>query len=1480
MVVVVSFLDFGCGFASGMLGGAGAFGGSALGRSSPTPFDPKEMEDHYPAVLLMLLWIHAECEEDSRILHRYQVYLVIAKRMPKKLDPFRQYVETVEGHRWQCQFCSKIYSGGATRIRAHLAGMPGYGIKDCEKVDDRVKEEARQTFNGKGSMLANSNQPGCVPQQPSFYWPTGTGTASACPQYQVSLPPGDMPLDNLDTTQQPNLSNHGLDAVRGNEIASSLQQLPMYSPALSSLDPSELPALLELPTHLESGGEQQNARGLSSFPNDQVLGNSMSIRLQEFIGVEVVPVRSNTSPTDTIQHPGRLPQRRDKEDGNDIHQFPSRTQMDIDPSTASQHTSVVGLLVPEASTNTIGPSSSSHASLSPQCQIVPHQSINLKTAHQNPIVSSSLWKNHLVTFHPQALMDMDPCMPSSSQAPNNAPPPPQILSCGTGLIGPSSLPELDMNEGTPMTSHPNTCNNFEENRALKRKLELLYSKEADIRDELKFAASLSLKKPRMEVAKLLANVEKIRNDCTEVEVDVLMREVEDFRRQGKGLFEARETKAYKLLEEKMAGEAFQRNTTEILEYLLGNQLSPLGIYGMGGVGKTTIMVHIHNTLIEKANYGKVLWITVSQDFDPQRLQDTIWKELQDAIGKELRLPILQETDVRKRAAMLCDRLTKEGKSTIILDDVWERFDLKEVGIPIRADGIKLVLTTRSIEVCRQMNCKKMIKIEPLSHIEAESLFLEELGSEVALNLETKAVVKSIVKECAGLPLAVITMARSMRGVTDVFEWKDCLEKLRESDMGQTDMEKEVLMKLKFSYNRLGNHEVQQCFLSCALYPEDEWIDKFELIELFIDQGLIGRLNTREKQYDRGLTILNKLENVCLLEDHGRVMKMHDLIRDMALHVMSTTSLVKARKGLMRIPSEEYWTDALEKVSLMENEIEEFPLNMSPNCPKLSTFLLNASLSCVVIPDSFFKQLWGLKVLNLSGCHNLRELPNSISDLVNLRALLLSRCMELRRIPYLGKLRSLTKLDISLCERVEALEGLDMLVNLRYLDLSRTRIKRLPEGTLGALRNLQYLKVWVVNGEDITKLWKLWKLETLACSFEDVDDFNEFVRVVSNQRNNPRYYDLHVGQEASKIIVKVSHDTRFGNYKRSARIETWSHAIVSAGGESSDICILIPQDVQGLTVSNCNGTTNLSDMGPLENLEELVIERWKNLRVLCGGQDEEIIDIHDSPAPTPASLLFPSLRYLKISGCPKMKYLFGHGPKFILPHLRNILIGNCEEMVGITVAVTSPPLHPSPAFPSLEGISVEWCGKMKRVVESEWLPHLPNLKDISISCCEDMEEIIGDIKVYRCKGMVEMISGAGQGQEESITTPINNAPSSFQSSISLPKLKLLWLRYLPQLKSICEVPITCDSMENLTVYECPELNRIPLQLRLRNIEDLPYIDVEGEEKWKTLIWDHPDAQANLQSRLRFHGNTCVLNGGAIHDCSPNGSESSDDAFEEE
>lgn len=73
--------------------------------------------------------------------------------------------------------------------------------------------------------------------------------------------------------------------------------------------------------------------------------------------------------------------------------------------------------------------------------------------------------------------------------------------------------------------------------------------------------------------------------------------------------------------------------------------------------------------------------------------------------------------------------------------------------------------------------------------------------------------------------------------------------------------------------------------------------------------------------------MNKLENVCLLEDaqeyfprEMKCVKMHYLIQDTALKNAAPSSLVKASLGLTELPDEDKWMENLENVSLMCNKI--------------------------------------------------------------------------------------------------------------------------------------------------------------------------------------------------------------------------------------------------------------------------------------------------------------------------------------------------------------------------------------------------------------------------------------------------------------------------------------------------------------------------------------------------------------------------------
>ncbi|KAI3441647.1 AAA domain-containing protein [Psidium guajava] len=68
--------------------------------------------------------------------------------MPRELDPFRRHVEVV-ANKWKCKFCGKDFSGSATRIRANLAGVPGYSIQVYERVDHHVRSQASKAMRGK-----------------------------------------------------------------------------------------------------------------------------------------------------------------------------------------------------------------------------------------------------------------------------------------------------------------------------------------------------------------------------------------------------------------------------------------------------------------------------------------------------------------------------------------------------------------------------------------------------------------------------------------------------------------------------------------------------------------------------------------------------------------------------------------------------------------------------------------------------------------------------------------------------------------------------------------------------------------------------------------------------------------------------------------------------------------------------------------------------------------------------------------------------------------------------------------------------------------------------------------------------------------------------------------------------------------------------------------------------------------------------------
>ncbi|MBA0733542.1 hypothetical protein Gogos_017541, partial [Gossypium gossypioides] len=454
---------------------------------------------------------------------------------------------------------------------------------------------------------------------------------------------------------------------------------------------------------------------------------------------------------------------------------------------------------------------------------------------------------------------------------------------------------------------------------------------------------------------------------------------------------------------------------------------------------------------------------------------------------------------QKRAAVLRNEL-RQIRHVLILDDVWEGFVLEKVGIPIPifSNGSRLVLTSRSNVVCRFIGCSEIVEVPPLSNEESMNLFLAHTGRGILKVPSLEEILGDIVGECDGLPLAIAVIAGSMKGIYDVVEWRNALTELGDHVTSVKGTDKEIYGRLKFSFDRLEDSNIQNCFLYCSLYPEDYRIPRVELIEYWIDEGFLER-GSRQQLHDRGHTILNRLVNNCLLEKAGDDVKMHDVMRDMTLYIKHPYFMVKAGTGLKELPGKQEWKD-VERVSFMMNMVSEIPPSLSPNCENLSTLLLQNNESLERISESFFQHMHSLSILDLSYT-SIEQLPNSVSNLETLNALVLRGCKELRYVPSLEKLKALRKLDLRGTGIEKVPKGLEMLANLTYLNLCTESLKELPIAILPRLSCLQCLVLYVklpsvkMNGLEAARLRKL---EVFEGRFNELIDFNAYIKSIQGR----------------------------------------------------------------------------------------------------------------------------------------------------------------------------------------------------------------------------------------------------------------------------------------------------------------------------------------------------------------------------------------------
>ncbi|KAK2631053.1 hypothetical protein EUGRSUZ_L03485, partial [Eucalyptus grandis] len=467
----------------------------------------------------------------------------------------------------------------------------------------------------------------------------------------------------------------------------------------------------------------------------------------------------------------------------------------------------------------------------------------------------------------------------------------------------------------------------------------------------------------------------------------------------------------------------------------------------------------------------------------------------------------------------------------------------------------------------------------------------------------------------------------------------------------------------------------------------------------------------------------------------------------------------------------------------------------------------------------------LTKIDIIGCRNLKRVLMTHDASLNLPFLqhvMVKDCMGIEAImgivPNMTQPLHLIKLTLSNLPELKTIcEGTVSWLSIQCMEIAGCpKLKRLPLLDKGPCNDYICYK-----GDDI------WIDELTWQSLEwDHSPFHPSLRHLARRYGVSNWHD-------QRICVRIESRDAI-----TARVD----GLIGGDGRN-----LLPRNVQVLEVGGGSGVTSLSEVGPLENLEELTITNCEKL--------EELGAVH-----------FPQLEGLDIKWCSELKRLSVEGQG--LPHLRWFTITSSEELEGIDLAA-----------PNLNFIQVRYCHKMKRVVEWDWLTtRLPNLKSIELVKCDELKEIIGGplpigskchltkINItgcYNMKGVLlthDMLLHIPSLQDikiedcMGIEVIIGTAPNMTQPSF--PKLTHLTLWVLPKLKRICDRMESCDHIQYIEIYDCPNLKRIPLRLHpLDNglLSPPPFLGqilIDYKRTWQALEWDHPLAPIFLEPFIKF------------------------------
>ncbi|KAB2032508.1 hypothetical protein ES319_D05G379100v1 [Gossypium barbadense] len=801
---------------------------------------------------------------------------------------------------------------------------------------------------------------------------------------------------------------------------------------------------------------------------------------------------------------------------------------------------------------------------------------------------------------------------------------------------------------------------------------------------------------------------------------------------------------------------------QIIEALKDENINMIGLWGMGGVGKTTLAREVGSQAQKLNLVDKIVITVVSQKPNFERIQD----QIAQYIGFDMK-----NEQGRRSEQELWLRLKNEPRILIIIDDIWESINLKEkMGIPIGDDhkGCKVLLTTRRQQVCQAMDCQNVVQLGCLNDDEAWTLFEKKAGLDDFSNDSIKILANQIVKKCGGLPIAIVPLGSALKGKTH-HEWQAANRRLKDRRLTEIEdvNEENAYVCIEASFDYLKNMETKTCFLLCSLFPEDDEIYVENLVGYAWGLELYKGIDSIKDVRSEVLASIETLKNSGLLLDCGeRHVKMHDMVRQFALWIASSRKEI-CFGTVETLPMDESFKHYT-AISFETDQMDELPKGVGFPCLKLlllGSFMENSS--------EFFE---GMKALQVCALKDQLISLAAFKFNMNLRTLCLIDCV-LSDISMLGKLKSLHILSLSGSDIIELPTEAGDLEKLRLLDLSYCyNLEGFPPNLIQRLSDLEEL---YLHGCSSLK----WATEdsTKKESYSSLSELNSLPKlvVISLDISSKHLPDGFVFRRlwSFDFSIGIGRET---SYQKS---ETCPISRSLRINKSVDACKQLFEDVESLELGDVEGHPNLIpslDLG-FRKLTSLDLRRCHSMQCL--------IDASKLQLPITA---LSNLRKLSLSRMFHLEEMCNAPqPQGFLQKLEEVIVSDCGEMQVLfpiaelrSIEQEGPSCHLS--LQSLKIVEIEGCNNLKYIFPMSVANSLGQLHTLKIKSCSQLEDIIQDRQVaYKCL---------------------------------LQSLREVSLIDLPQLKKtdVNGILLTQSSLQKLIVHNCLQLTHFIISTTIQEL----------------------------------------------------------------